>query len=66
LEDSKISLKNKYELPPTMMQTKSIIRSLEKIHKEQVSVRDMIKTKLDVSKLDMKTIYYKDKKVGYE
>jgi hypothetical protein len=59
-------IKKEYQMLSTMLQTKSIIKSLEKKEQKQIILRQRLKKDFDLKKQSIQRISFKNGKVKYE
>ena len=67
IEQNKMAIKKEYNMLPTIMQTKSVVKTLENIQSSQVKLRDELNNLFSKNnKKELKKVYFRNGKVGYE
>ncbi len=60
------TIKKQYKILPTMIQTKSVIKTLEKKKKEQIKIRNILENTINIKNKKIKKIVLRNSKVSYE
>jgi hypothetical protein len=66
LKMQQIKSYKRYKLPPTLVQTKSIIKNLQKKQSKQIALRKKLQKFFNLDKKNIKRVYLKNGNINYE